>query len=149
MNSIGKRAVLATGALAFLAAGAASAQSLNWDGQTGVFITPLAYTAASPTNSIGKPILAFHFLNAGDVLGNFYTTSATVGAFGRLEFGYTRDFHSQGDTAGLSPLWSGGFNIVHAKVNVIGENAGKTKWVPAISAGFVVRSQDSNVGASL
>jgi hypothetical protein len=149
MNSIGKRAVLATGALAFLAAGAASAQSLNWDGQTGVFITPLAYTAASPTNNIGKPIFAFHFLNAGDVLGNFYTTSATVGAFGRLEFGYTRDFHSQGDTASLSPLWSGGFNIVHAKVNLLPENSGKSHWVPAISAGFVVRSQDSNVGGQL
>ncbi|MGA2436218.1 MAG: DUF3034 family protein [Bryobacteraceae bacterium] len=135
--------------LVSFATGTASAQSLNWDGQTGVFITPLAYTAASPANTIGKPIFAFHFLNAGSVLGNFYTASATVGAFSRLEFGYTRDFHQQGSTAGLSPLWGGGFNVVHAKVNVIKENAGGTKWVPAISGGFVARSQDSNVSGWL
>lgn len=142
---------VAAGLLLFIAfaAGTASAQSLNWDGQTGVFITPLAYTAASPANTIGKPILAFHFLNAGSVLGNFYTTSATVGVFGRVEFGYTRDLHQDGSTAGLSPLWAGGFNLVHAKVNVIKENAGKQAWLPAISGGFVARTQDSNVSGQL
>ena len=47
-------------------------QSLNWEGQTGVFVTPLAYTAASSKDGFGKPIVAFHFLNGGKVLGNFY-----------------------------------------------------------------------------
>ena len=59
--------------------GAASAQSLNWEGQTGVFVTPLAYTAASPKANIGRPIVAYHYLNAGDVLGGFHTSSVTVG----------------------------------------------------------------------
>jgi hypothetical protein len=133
----------------FLSAGVASAQSLNWDGQTGVFITPLAYTAASPANGLGHPIVAYHFLNAGPVLGDFHTISVTEGAGGRVEFGYTRDLHQEGSTAGLSPLWASGFNLVHAKVNVVKENAGKNAWLPAISAGFVARTQDRNVSGLL
>jgi hypothetical protein len=132
-----------------LGAGAAAAQSLNWDGQTGVFITPLAYTAASPHNNFGRPVVAYHFLNAGSVLGNFHTVSVTEGVGGRVEFGYTRNFHQEGGTAGLSPLWGSGFNLVHAKVNVVQENAGKNAWLPAFSAGFVARTQDRNVSGLL
>jgi len=132
-----------------LGAGVAAAQSLNWDGQTGVFITPLAYTAASPSNNFGRPIVAYHFLNAGSVLGNFHTISVTEGVAGRVEFGYTRNLHQLGGTAGLSPLWDSGFNLVHAKVNVVKENAGKNAWLPAISAGFVARTQDRNVSGLL
>jgi hypothetical protein len=121
-------------------------QSLNWEGQTGVFVTPLAYTAASSKDGLGKPIVAFHFLNGGKVLGNFYQASLTVGALGRTEFGYTRDLHSQGSTAGLSNLWGTGFNSFHGKVNFLSENFDKQKWVPAISAGFVARTQVDNVG---
>ncbi|HEY1207143.1 MAG: DUF3034 family protein [Bryobacteraceae bacterium] len=146
MTSLPSRALFLA---ALVAAGTASAQSLNWEGQTGVFITPLAYTAASPNNSIGKPIVAYHFLDAGDVLGEFHTASATVGLFSRVEVGYTRTFHQDGDTAGLSPLWKGGFNIVHAKANLVKENSAGQKWLPAISAGFVVRSQDQNVSGVL
>jgi hypothetical protein len=127
----------------------ANAQSLNWEGQTGVFVTPLAYTAASPKRSIGKPIAAYHYLDAGDVLGGFHTASVTVGLVGRTEFGYTRTFHQLGDTTGLSPLWRGGFNIVHGKVNLVGENTGKHKWVPALSAGFVARTQVNHVSGVL
>jgi hypothetical protein len=124
----------------------ASGQSLNWEGQTGVFVTPLAYTAASSKDGLGKPIVAFHFLDGGKVLGDFYQSSLTVGALGRTEFGYTRDFHSQGSTAGLSSLWGNGFNSFHGKVNIVPENVAKQKWVPAISAGFVARTQVNNVG---
>jgi hypothetical protein len=127
----------------------ASAQSLNWEGQTGVFVTPLAYTAASPKDSIGKPIVAYHYLDAGDVLGGFHTASVTVGLLSRVEVGYTRAFHQDGDTPGLSPLWKGGFNIVHAKVNVVPENAAKQKWLPAVSAGLVERTQVNNVSGVL
>lgn len=129
--------------------GAGLAQSLNWEGQTGVFITPLAYTAASPKNGIGKPGVSYHYLDAGDVLGGFHTAAVTVGVLGRTEFGYTRTFHQPGDTAGLSPLWNGGFNIVHGKVNLVPENVHKYKWAPAVSAGFVARTQVSNVGGVL
>jgi hypothetical protein len=135
--------------LLILGAASAPAQSLNWEGQTGVFVTPLAYTAASPSDNIGKPIVAYHYLDAGSVLGGFHTASVTAGAFGRLEFGYTRAFHQDGSTAGLSPLWKDGFNIVHAKANLVKENTGKNSWLPAISAGFVARSQVANVAGQL
>jgi len=134
---------------ALLSAGMAAAQNLNWDGQTGIFITPLAYTAASPNSGFGRPIVAYHFLNAGSVLGNFHTVSVTEGIGGRVEFGYTRDLHQQGSTAGLSPLWDSGFNLVHAKVNVVKENAGKQAWLPALSVGFVARTEDRNVSGLL
>jgi hypothetical protein len=136
-------------ALALTMAATASAQSLNWEGQTGVFVTPLAYTAASPANNVGKPIVAYHFLDAGPVLGDFHTASVTEGLFGRVELGYTRVFHEDGSTAALSPLWKGGFNIAHGKVNLIKENAGKQKWLPAVSAGFLERVGIQNVSGVL
>ncbi len=122
------------------------AQNIGWEGETGVFVTPLAYTAASPAHGLGHPLVAYHFLNGGEVLGDFYNVSATVGALSRVEFGYTRSLHSLGGDPNFSALWSNGFNIVHGKVNVVPENAGKTKWVPAISVGFIARSQVRNVG---
>jgi hypothetical protein len=121
-------------------------QSLNWEGQTGVFVTPLAYTAPSGKKKLGKPIVAYHYLNGGKVLGNFHQASLTEGAFSRIEFGYTRDLHSQGSTAGISNLWGNGFNSFHAKVNLVPENFENQKWLPAISGGFVARNQVYNVG---
>jgi hypothetical protein len=125
---------------------ALQAQNIGWEGETGVFVTPLAYTAASPAHGLGHPLVAYHFLNGGEVLGDFYSVSGTIGAFSRVEFGYTRALHSLGGDPNFSALWNNGFNIVHGKVNVVPENAGKTQWVPAISVGFIARSQVRNVG---
>jgi hypothetical protein len=128
---------------------AMQAQNIGWEGETGVFVTPLAYTAGSPNTGLGKPMIGFHFLNGGGVLGDFYETSFTEGAFGRIEFGYTRAFHSQGGDPTFGPLWNNGFNIVHGKVLLVKENAGKTKWVPAFSVGFMERSGVKNVGGAI
>jgi hypothetical protein len=121
----------------------ASAQSLNWEGQTGVFVTPLAYILPSSETGLGKPVVAYHYLDAGQVLGGFHQVSISVGALTRVEFGYTRTLHQDGGTAGLSNLWSSGFNTFHGKINVLREGR---RWQPAISAGFVARSQVRNVG---
>jgi hypothetical protein len=121
----------------------ASAQSLNWEGQDGIFVTPLAYPVPSTEKSLGRPIVAYHYLDAGSVLGGFHQASVTVGAFDRLEFGYTRNLHQSGTTAGLSDLWGDGFNVFHGKLNLVRERRG---WLPALSAGFVARSQVQNVG---
>src|ERR1700745_1517773 len=99
----------------------AFAQSLNWEGQEGVFITPLAYAVPSSDKSFGRPIVAYHYLNAGDVLGGFHQVSITIGAFNRLEFGYTRSAHQDGTTSGLSSLWSSGFNTFHGKLYLLTE----------------------------
>jgi hypothetical protein len=125
------------------------AQNIGWEGETGVFVTPLAYTAASPAKGLGQPLVAFHYLNGGGVLGDFFEVSGTEGAFGRMEFGYTRPMHTLGGDPNLSALWNNGFNIVHAKVNLVPENAGKNKWVPAISVGFIARTQVRNVDGAM
>jgi len=128
---------------------AAQAQDLGLEGPTGVFVTPLAYTLASPSNNIGKPSIGFHFLDGGSVIGYFSKISITEGAFNRIEFGYTRDVHQTAGDPALSPLWHSGFNIVHAKVNIIRENTWKHNWIPAISAGFLERTQVHNVGGAI
>ena len=132
-----------------LSEGTLHAQNLGLEGGTGVFVTPLAYTVASPKDNVGKPVVGFHFVDADRVVGTFSKLSVTVGAFDRLEFGYTRDVHTAGDSPTLSPLWHDGFNIVHGKVNVVRENTGKRSWIPAISTGFVLRTQVQNVGGAI
>jgi hypothetical protein len=129
-----------------LTAHLAQAQSLGYEGPTGIFVTPLASTAASPAHGLGAPVIAYHVLAGGPVIGTFNTVSITEGLAKHIEFGYTREDHAAGSNAALSPLWTDGFNIFHGKVNVLNENAGKTKWVPAISIGGIVRTNDSNVG---
>ena len=120
-------------------------QALNWEGQTGIFVTPLAYVVPSSANNLGMPVIAYHYLDGGSVLGGFHQFSITEGAFHRVEFGYTRDVHQEGNTAGLSNFWGNGFNVFHGKLNFLLEGRRK-KWVPGVSVGFVTRSQVQNVG---
>lgn len=137
---------LAVAAVCGILASPALAQGLNWEGQTGAFITPFAYTSASPAKGFGRPQASFHFLEAGPVIGGYVQTSVTVGLFKRAEFGYTRTIGLDGSTPALSPLFEGGFNTVHGKVNLVPENYGKRNYLPAISAGFVARTQVRHVG---
>src|SRR5450755_2996762 len=74
-------------------------QSLNWEGQTGVFVTPLAYSVSTGDARLSLPVVSYHYLNAGPVLGNFHQVSITMGAFSWVEFGYTGDLHQDGSTA--------------------------------------------------
>ena len=83
------------------------------------------------------------------MLGGFYEVSGTVGFLKRFEAGYTRALNSDGSVAGLSPLFDGGFNIFHGKANLLGENAGKHSYIPAISLGFVARTNVQRVGGVL
>ncbi len=121
------------------------AQALGWEGETGVFVTPLAYTASAEGQKF-HPVVAYHYFNAGSVIGDFHETSIEMGIGKRFEFGYTREFHVFGSDAALSPLWQNGFDIFNAKLNVIPENYNKTKWVPQVSVGFIARTNDRNVG---
>jgi hypothetical protein len=119
----------------------ALAQGLNWQGQTGALITPFAYTSASPARNIGKPQLSFHYMDGGKVIGGMYQASVTVGLFNRAEFGYTRTLDSVGSSSVFSPLFAYGFNILHGKVLLLRENHWKKQYIPAISGGFVARTQ--------
>jgi hypothetical protein len=124
----------------------AHAQQLGWEGETGVFVTPLAYTVATPAHKLALPVVAYHFLNAGSVIGRYSQLSVTSGFAKRVEFGYTRTIHDAGSDAALSPLWTSGFNTFHAKASLIQENAWKQPWMPQVSTGFMLRTQVRNVG---
>jgi hypothetical protein len=121
------------------------AQGLNWEGQTGALLTPFAYTAGAPAGKLGKPEVAFHFLNAGNVLGNEYQFSVTEGIGKHFEAGFTQSFNQAGDTPGLSRLFVGNFSAIHGKYTLISENSFKTKWVPAIAVGAIGRFGDERV----
>jgi hypothetical protein len=123
-----------------------AAQSLNWEGQDGIFVTPLAYTVPGTEKGFGFPAVAYHYVDAGDVLGGFHQVSISEGFLDRVEFGYTRNIHQDGNTLGLSNLWGNGFNIFHGKVNALREGR---HFRPAISVGFVARTQVHNVGGVL
>lgn len=127
------------------------AQGLNWEGQTGAFLTPFAYTANSP-GKFGRPELAFHYLNAGNVIGNDYQLSITEGVARHFELGYTGAFSSSGN-AGFgdgnylpSYLFANGFSEFHGKLKFINENARGMKWVPAIAVGALGRTGVQRVG---
>jgi hypothetical protein len=132
-----------------LTAASSFAQNSAWEGETGVFITPMAYTAPSTSGGFGLPIVGYHYLYGGNVLGDFHEISITAGAFKRLEFGYTRAFHQSGSVPALSPLWHDGYNIFHGKFDLVPENAGKRAWMPAIAVGFILRTQVHDVGAAI
>jgi hypothetical protein len=127
----------------------APAQGLNWQGQTGAFITPFAYASASPARNLGKPQVSFHYLDGGEVIGGMYQASVTVGLCNRAEFGYTRTLDSAGSTPAFSPLFANGFNSLHGKVLLLRENQGKKPYMPAISGGFVARTQVRRAGGVL
>ena len=148
MNLSIRYLLIAGVALAIVALGTATpshAQALGWEGETGVFVTPLAYTAASETEKV-HPVVGYHYLNAGSVIGDFHEASITIGFLKRFEMGYTHEFHIQGNDKGLSPLWQNGFEIFHGKAMLIPENLHGKKWIPAISAGFMARQNVRNVG---
>ncbi|HVO63667.1 MAG TPA: hypothetical protein VMT53_22280 [Terriglobales bacterium] len=121
------------------------AQNLGWEGETGVFVTPLAYTANVEKQKI-HPVIGYHYLNAGSVIGDFHEASVTVGFLQRFEMGYTHEFHVQGRDPDLSPLWQSGFEIFHGKALLIPENFHQENWIPAVSVGFMARENVRNVG---
>jgi len=125
------------------------AQQLGWEGETGVFVTPLAYTVATPEHKFALPVVAYHFLNAGSVIGRYSQLSVTSGFDKRVEFGYTRTIHEAGSDPTYSPLWTTGFNTFHAKASLITENAWKQPWMPQVSTGFMLRTQVRNVGGEM
>jgi hypothetical protein len=131
------------GALLLVLTPAAKAQ-LNWDGQTGAFATPFAYVATSESNKVGHPEIAFHYLNGGEVIGNDYQVSFTVGLFKISELGFTRSMSSFGSSP-ITALFQGGYDTFHGKLNIIPENLHGKKWVPAISVGFMGRFEVERV----
>jgi hypothetical protein len=49
----------------------ADAQSLTMDGESGIFLQPVAEVVPSPQNKFGGPTLSLHAVGAGPVAGNY------------------------------------------------------------------------------
>lgn len=83
---------------------------------------------------------------------NLSVTALPIGLFTNCAAGaqnleaMSRGVHQTAGDASFSSLWHDGFNIVHAKVSIIGENTGKHNWIPAISGGFLLRTQVDKFG---
>jgi hypothetical protein len=121
------------------------AQALGWEGETGVFVTPLAYTASAEGQKV-HAVVAYHYFNAGPVIGEFHEVSTEVGLGKRLELGYTHEFHNEGVYPFLNPLWHNVFEIFNGKAILVQENYKKHNSIPAISVGFIARTGVRNVG---
>jgi len=127
------------------------AQNLTLEGQTGGFITPTAYVVQSAKGSVfSRPSVGFHYVHAGDVIGDVYTASITEGFANWAEVGYTRSAHTNGNNPYFSGLWEfSGMNVFHGKGVVVRENSFGSKWTPGVAAGFVVRTGDHFVSGAI
>jgi len=136
------------------------AQNLTLEGQTGGFITPTAYTTYTPKGHFfAHPVVAFHFIDAKNVIGNIETFSVLESFANRAEIGYTRSVHQIGNDTkvstsdpyglDLSKLWDyNGMNIFNAKVVAVKEDMGG-KWIPGIAVGGVLRTGDRFVSGAI
>ena len=134
-------AALVFGALFFSAR--ANAQSLTMDGESGIFLQPMADVVPSPQHKFGGPTVSFHAVDAGPVAGNYINIGVEEGFGNWLEFGYTRSNHTDGGDPTISPLFNfSGMNIFNFKAKVLPANFHGHKYLPAISVGGVLRTND-------
>jgi hypothetical protein len=121
----------------------ANAQSLTMDGESGIFLQPMAEVVPSPQHKFGGPTLSFHAVNAGPVAADYINTGVEEGFGNWLEFGYTRNFHTNGADPTISPLFNfRGMNIFNFKAKLLPSNYHGHKYLPTISLGGVLRTND-------
>src|SRR5580704_16512122 len=121
----------------------ANAQSLTMDGESGIFLQPMAEVVPSPHNKFGGPTVSFHAVNAGPVAADYMNTGVEEGFGNWLEFGYTRNFHTNGADPTISPLFNfRGMNIFNFKAKLLPSNYHGHKYLPTISLGGVLRTND-------
>lgn len=121
----------------------ANAQSLTMDGESGIFLQPMAEVVPSPQNKFGGPTLSFHAVNAGPVASDYINLGIEEGFGNWLEFGYTRNLHTDGADPVISPLFNfRGMNIFNFKAKLLTSNYHGHKYLPTISLGGVLRTND-------
>ena len=131
---------------AFVLIPRANAQSLTMDGESGIFLQPLADVVPSPQHKFGGPTVSFHAVSAGPVAGDYINIGVEEGFGNWLEFGYTRSNHTDGGDPTISPLFNfSGMNIFNFKAKVLTANYHGHKYLPAISVGGVLRTNDPYV----
>ena len=128
----------------------ASGQAVNMDGQSGIFFQPWADVVPAPNSKLGAPTVSFHIVDAGPVAGDYLNVGVEEGFGNWLEFGFTRNNHTDGGDPTISPLFNfAGLNIFNMKAKVIPAGAHKLKYMPAVSLGGVLRTNDPFVVQSV
>jgi hypothetical protein len=142
-------------AIALLPCSMLNAQHLTLEGQTGGFLTPTAYVVYSAEGKVfSHPAVGYHFINTSAVIGNVHTFSVVEGFANRAEAGYTRSYHTLGNSnvaaaGAFSQLWNyNGMNIFSGKVVAIKDGQFR-QWVPGLAVGGIVRTGDHFVSGHL
>jgi hypothetical protein len=113
------------------------------DGESGIFLQPLADVVPSPSHKFGGPTVSFHAVDAGPVAGDYINVGIEEGFGNWLEFGYTRSNHTDGGDPAISPLFNfSGMNIFNFKAKILPASYRGHKHLPAISEGGVLRTND-------
>jgi hypothetical protein len=91
-------------------------QALNMDGQSGIFFQPWADIVPSPRHQFGAPTMSFHVVDAGPIAGDYLNVGVEEGFGNWLEFGFTRNNHTDGGDPTISPLFNfAGMNMFKGK----------------------------------
>jgi hypothetical protein len=119
------------------------AQSLTMDGESGIFLQPLAEVVPSPEHKFGGPTVSFHAVDAGPVAADYINVGVEEGFGNWLEFGFTRAQHTNGADPTVSPFFNfTGMNIFNFKAKLLPSNYVGHKHLPTISLGGVLRTND-------
>ena len=130
--------------------GVMNAQALNMDGQSGIFFQPWADVVPSAAGKFSGPTVSFHTVTAGPVAGDYLNVGIEEGFGNWLEFGFTRNNHTDGGDPAISPLFNfAGMNIFNFKMKVLSANSHGRKYLPSISVGGVLRTNDPFVSQSV
>jgi hypothetical protein len=82
-------------------------------------------------------------VDAGPVAGDYLNVGLEEGFGNWLEFGYTRSNHTDGGDPAISPLFNfAGMNIFNFKAKLLGAGRHPKKYLPTISIGGVLRTND-------
>ena len=142
-NGVGKAVLIVLSVLTPCFSRSALGQALNMDGQSGIFLQPEADVLPAPHHKFGAPTMSFHAVDAGPVAGEYMNVGLEEGFGNWLEFGYTRSNHTDGGDPTISPLFNfEGMNIFNVKAKIVPAGAHKFKYVPAVSIGGVLRTND-------
>jgi hypothetical protein len=149
-NGAGRAVLFALATLAPCFSKTVFGQALNMDGQSGIFFQPWADVVPAPTHRFGAPTMSFHVVDAGPVAGDYMNVGIEEGFGNWLEFGFTRNNHTDGGDPTISPLFNfAGMNMFNVKAKLIPAGAHKLKYVPAVSVGGVLRTNDPFVVQSV
>jgi hypothetical protein len=149
-NGAGKIVLVALILLAPCIRNTLLAQALNMDGQSRIFFQPWAEVVPARKHQFNAPTMSLHVVDAGPVAGDYLNVGVEEGFGNWLEFGFTRNNHTDGGDPTISPLFNfAGMNIFNLKTKLIPAGTRKLKYVPALSVGGVLRTNDPFVVQSV